>query len=414
MKNSVQKLHRPIQLAIVESLHQIFADGVYADKVIERQFKSHREWGSRDRKQIAESVYEMVRWRRLISFCMGEAMGNDHPSLWKALGVYKVISHEGDEASLRDMLWSIQEWQGLKFKDILEKRAQANKYPAVRESVSDWLYELGKSELGDKWDDYLSHLNKQAPVFIRANRLKTDRDKVRQELYKELIETEIVEELPDALRLVERKNVHATEAFKKGHFEMQDGASQQVAPLLQIEPGMRVIDACAGAGGKTLHIASYLKNKGKIIALDVNDLKLAELKRRAARNGVDVVEAKLIDSTKVIKRLEDSADRVLLDVPCSGLGVLRRNPDTKWKLNQEHLDNMRALQQEILSTYSGMTKKGGLLVYATCSVLPSENEKQVETFLSANPGWEKVSEKKFIPGEHGFDGFYACSLRRLS
>lgn len=407
------KIHRPIQLAIVESLHVIFEDGIYADKVIERQFKSHREWGSRDRKHIAETVYDMVRWRRLISFCAGESLGNDHPSLWKALGIWKIISHKGDEASLRDTIWSIKEWQGLKFKDVLEKRAKADKYPAVRESIPDWLFELGKTELGEKWEDYLSHLNQQAPVFLRANTLKTDRDKVRTELGKELIETEIVPELPDALQLKERKNVHATESFKKGLFEMQDGASQQVAPLLEVEPGQRVIDACAGAGGKTLHIASFLKNKGKIIALDVNELKLTELKRRAARNGVDVVETKLIDSTKVIKRLEDSADRVLLDVPCSGLGVLRRNPDTKWKLTQEHLDEMRKLQHELLASYSKMTKKGGLMVYATCSVLPSENEKQVERFLAENEGWEKVIEKKFVPGQHGFDGFYACSLRRL-
>ena len=124
------------------------------------------------------------------------------------------------------------------------------------------------------------------------------------------------------------------------------------------------------------------------------------------------IETKIIDSTKVIKRLEETADRVLLDVPCTGLGVLRRNPDTKWKLTQKGVDEMRALQYDILSTYSRMVKKGGLLVYATCSVLPSENEKQVERFLAESKGWERVTEKKFIPGKHGFDGFYACSLRR--
>lgn len=406
------KVHRPIQQAIVESLHLIFDDGIYADKVIERQFKAHREWGSRDRKHIAETVYEMVRWRRLISFCLGEELQNDHASLWRALGVWKIIDHDGDDTSLREILWSIKEWQDLKFKDIRAKLLHADKFPAVRESVPDWLYEVGKSELGTKWESYLTHLNEQAPVFLRANRLKCDREQLQEALSKESIETTIVDELPDALRLVERKNVHATETFKKGWFEMQDGASQQVAALMDLSPGLRVIDACAGAGGKTLHIAAYLKNKGKIIALDTNELKLTELKRRAARDGVDVVETKLIDSTKVIKRLEDSADRVLLDVPCSGLGVLRRNPDTKWKLTKEHLDDMRTLQREILSSYSKMTKKGGILVYATCSILPSENEKQVEHFLSENSGWEIITEKKFVPGEHGFDGFYACSLRR--
>lgn len=405
------KVHRPIQQAIVDSLKLIFDDGIYADKVIERQFKNHREWGSRDRKHIAESVYEMVRWRRLISFCLGEDLQKD---LWRGLGIWKILSHTGDDSLLKDTLWSIKEWQDLKPKEIREKRIQAERYPAVRESVPDWLYELGKTELGDKWDEYLSHLNKQAPVFVRANRLRCDREQLRSALGRELIETEIVEELPDALRLVERKNVHSTETFKKGWFEMQDGASQQVAPLLKPEPGMRIIDACAGAGGKTLHIASFMKNKGKIIALDVNDLKLTELKRRAARGGVDIIETKLIDSNKVIKRMEDSADGVLLDVPCSGLGVLRRNPDTKWKLSPEHMEDLRKLQAEILSSYSKMTKKGGMLVYATCSILPSENEQQVEKFLSENAGWEKVTETKFVPGEHGFDGFYACSMKRIN
>jgi 16S rRNA (cytosine967-C5)-methyltransferase len=217
------------------------------------------------------------------------------------------------------------------------------------------------------------------------------------------------------LKLKERRNVFTTEAFKNGLFEVQDGASQQVAPLLDVHPGMRVIDACAGAGGKTLHLAALLGNKGKIIALDVHARKLEELRKRCSRAGVDVVETRLIESAKTIKRLEKSADRVLLDVPCSGLGVLRRNPDTKWKISPEEITHLKALQAEILATYSNMVIDGGRLVYATCSCLPSENERQVESFLAANPGkWRLVEERKFAPGENGYDGFYAAALIRLS
>ena len=170
---------------------------------------------------------------------------------------------------------------------------------------------------------------------------------------------------------------------------MQDLGSQKIGPFLKIEPGQRVIDACAGAGGKSLHLACLMKNKGKIIALDIYDRKLDELRTRAKRNGVDIIETRLIENTKVIKRLEKAADRVLLDVPCSGLGVLRRNPDKKWKVNGADIDRLTELQWQILTGYSDMTKPGGYLVYATCSLLPSENERQVQRFMSERgTDWE--------------------------
>src|SRR6185369_699383 len=154
---------------------------------------------------------------------------------------------------------------------------------------------------------------------------------------------------------------------QEGLFEIQDGASQQVAPMLDPKPGERVIDACAGGGGKTLHLAALMKNKGRIISMDVSEVKLKALRERCSRNGVDIAEVKVIESSKTIKRLEKNADRVLLDVPCSGLGVLRRNPDKKWKLKPEDFIELRKLQAEILESYSEMTKVGGRLVYATCS-----------------------------------------------
>jgi 16S rRNA (cytosine967-C5)-methyltransferase len=176
---------------------------------------------------------------------------------------------------------------------------------------------------------------------------------------------------------------------------------------------MRVIDACAGAGGKTLHLAALMRNRGRILALDTDETKLNELRRRARRAGVsDIVESRQITSSKVIKRLANSADRVLLDVPCSGLGTLRRNPDAKWKLSPESLDQVRTLQQDILSGYAQMLKPGGLLVYATCSILPSENQAQVARFLeSRGDGFETVGERLLLPSA-GFDGFYMGKIRR--
>jgi 16S rRNA (cytosine967-C5)-methyltransferase len=175
---------------------------------------------------------------------------------------------------------------------------------------------------------------------------------------------------------------------------------------------MRVIDACAGAGGKTLHIASLMKNKGRLLAMDVEQWKLDELLKRARRAGVSNLEAKIIDSSKVIKRLQNSADRLLLDVPCSGTGVLKRNPDAKWKLAPPFIDEVRSLQKKILNDYCQMLKPGGLMVYSTCSVLPSENEKQVSDFLeSRNGDFTLIRDSHLWPSD-GFDGFYMALIRR--
>jgi 16S rRNA (cytosine967-C5)-methyltransferase len=197
-------------------------------------------------------------------------------------------------------------------------------------------------------------------------------------------------------------------------FEVQDASSQLVADFLDVKPGMKVVDTCAGAGGKTLHLAALTQNKGQVIAMDIYESKLKKLKIRARRNGVHNVDLKVIDSTKPIKKLHNKADRVLIDAPCSGLGVLRRNPDAKWKLEPEFLDRIRITQQEVLQQYSKMVKPEGKLVYATCSVLPSENEKQIQDFLNSEGGdnFSLIKDKKILAHVHGFDGFYMALLER--
>ena len=177
---------------------------------------------------------------------------------------------------------------------------------------------------------------------------------------------------------------------------------------------MRVIDACAGGGGKTLHLAALMQNKGRIIALDIEAWKLDELKKRARRAGAsDTIETRVIESSKVIKRLENSADRLLLDVPCSGLGVLKRNPDAKWKLSPEFIEKVKITQQEILTSYSSMLKPQGVMVYSTCSILASENEKQVEKFMELNPGKFEIQQQDMLWPSEGFDGFFMCRLKKL-
>lgn len=393
------KIHKHLVEQIVQALDAIFEQGFYADKVIERQLKNQTKWGSRDRKFFAETVYEIVRWERQLAHLA------DDNDFWKIWGAYWV--RQGNE--LPD--W--EELEGLSAKSVSARQKDISSF-AVAQSIPDWMDERGRQELGEAWPDIMRALNKPAEVFLRVNALKAKPEDVIKSLEKDGVQAVPVSpELPHALRLTARKNVFITQAFKEGLFEVQDAASQMVAPLLGVEPGHRVVDACAGAGGKSLHLASMMKNKGKIISLDIHEWKLKELKVRARRDGVDIIETRVIDSNKVIKRMYDSADRVLLDVPCSGMGVLRRNPDTKWKLTNEEIARLNALQYEILTGYCNMTKKGGQLVYATCSILPSENEKQVEKFLAEHgKEWTLLKQIHVRPDLDGFDGFYAALLRR--
>jgi 16S rRNA (cytosine967-C5)-methyltransferase len=399
------KIHKHILLDVLDSLEIIFEEGKHADKVIEKTLKSHSKWGGRDRKFYAESVYEIVRHWRYLWFLLNKDVTLYRDNLFEIFGVWWFVKN-------RDLL-TFPEMENLKTEKLLERIEKAKKLPAIENSFPDWMAERLQKELGDDATPIMKSLNQKAEVVLRVNKLKTDILTLQQSLLVSDIETELVgPEMPDAIALKIRKNVFITTPFKEGHFEMQDGSSQRVAYFMKTEPGLRIIDACAGAGGKTLHIASLMKNKGKVIAMDVEDYKLAELKKRVKRAGIDIVETKLIDSTKVIKRLYATADRVLLDVPCSGIGVLRRNPDTKWKMTEERLEELRKIQKSILQDYSKMVKKGGYLVYSTCSLLPSENREQVDWFLENNPGWEFEEDLKLYPHKDRFDGFYIARMIR--
>jgi 16S rRNA (cytosine967-C5)-methyltransferase len=378
----------------------IFEQNRYADKVIEKVLKQNPKWGARDRRFIAETTYDIVRWYRFLQN-ITEAEENNY---WKLLGGWCVLH----QIPLPD--W--EEFKGLSEKRILERNIKMKSIRKFRESVPDWLDALGEKELGSRWEKELHALNDEAHVVLRVNTLKTSLKELQHVLRESDVETDFIRDFPEALVLSERQNIFRHETFKDGLFEVQDAASQLIAPFLRVAPGMRVIDACAGAGGKTLHLAALMKNKGRIIAMDVEPLKLEELKKRTKRAGVANVEIKHIESSKTIKRLENSADRLLLDVPCSGLGVLKRNPDAKWKLSPDFIANVTELQQHILKDYCNMVKKDGLMVYSTCSVLPSENQHQVQNFLAANAEkFELLEERHSWPSE-GFDGFYMALLRK--
>lgn len=394
------KLHRNTVQGVIDSLDAIFNQQGYADKVIERTLKSHPKWGARDRGFVAETVYEMVRWWRLI-----QALSPSQ-DLYKMLGTY--------------LLWrgqKLPDWREFNALDGKQIRRRLEKIDkrAVLESIPDWMDQLGASALGVKWDAELAALNEPAPVVLRANTLKISARELAEKLEADGIACHLPAGYPEALVLDERQNIFRSNYFKEGFFEVQDASSQLVARALDVAPGMRVIDACAGAGGKSLHLAALMENKGRILSMDVLDYKLKNAKLRARRDGVSIIETRVIESSKTIKRLRNSADRLLLDAPCSGMGVLKRNPDTKWKLTPEEIERVKAIQQEILQSYTAMLKTGGKAVYATCSILPEENEKQVERFLMSEAGraFRLIEDQKILAHESGFDGFYIARLEKI-
>ena len=399
----MELIHRNLLIGIHDALQEtFFQEKKYADKVIERLLKAHRKWGSEDRKVVSEIFYNIIRWKKRLEYYMGEGV--------KPNNIYKLI--------LAYLLWSkthykkFEEFDGIKVADILTKLKKGTvPTKAIEYSIPDWLAETLEKELGKNWEREMLALNEQAPTVLRTNSLKTTPRELIADLNDENVEAFTIKNYPDAVQLAEKKNVFLTSAFKDGLFEVQDASSQKIGELLDVKEGMRVVDACAGAGGKTLHLAALMKNKGQIIALDIYEWKLAELKRRAKRAGAHNIETRLISDNKVIKRLHEKADRLLIDAPCSGLGVLKRNPDSKWKIDQEFIERIKSEQQQILQDYSKILKKGGQMIYATCSILPSENNEQVKIFLENNPDFTLVKDQKIMPNE-GYDGFYMALIKR--
>ena len=388
------KLHRNLVFAVVDALNLIFNEEEYADKVVQKVLKFDKRWGARDRGFIAETTYEIVRYKRLYIEIAEVKAPFSRPNLFRIFAVWAVL--RGIE--LPD--WKqIEAVPSRKIKGRFDELSKIRKY---KESIPDWIDEIGEKSLGEKrWTKEIHALNEQAEVILRANTLKTNKEDLRKNLLENGIDCEPIQGYKDALKLVERANVFTTDAFQNGMFEVQDASSQLVAEFLDVKPGQRVIDTCAGAGGKTLHIAALMENKGQLIAMDIYENKLKELKRRAKRNGAFNIEPRVIDSTKVIKKLYGKADRILIDAPCTGLGVLRRNPDAKWKLQPEFLDKIKATQQEILRSYSKMLK-------------PQENNDQVKSFLSSEEGkdFRLVKENKIYASESGYDGFYMALLEK--
>ena len=370
---------------------------------MKKQIKLDRRWGSRDRRFIAEGIYDIVRWWRWY-LVIGDIEEQDAERYTKVVGVYL----QNKEVEFPD--WFRPEIpDGKTIENNKAKYGNDLRYAA---SIPDWLNELGQEELGEAWPKEISALNQRADIVLRVNTLKIEKKKLILLLKKEGVEVEEIPGFPDALVLKKRRDLSQLKTFKNGFFELQDASSQLVAPFAQIKAGMTVIDACAGAGGKSLHLAALMENKGKLYAMDIEEGKLNELDKRIKRAGCRIITPLLIQEQEM-SDLNARADVLLIDAPCSGLGVMRRKADSKWKLSLERIEEYKKMQRQILDDYHSMLKSGGALVYATCSILPSENEKQIEQFLAKNKGKYSLEEERKVMPSEGFDGFYMARLRKL-
>ncbi len=407
--------------------------GFATDRIAEA-FRRRRDLGSHERREVAEALYGMIRQARRVDFAL-EPMklgpGGDR-ELARYLA-YRLLAGEisaADAAAARP-----GDWQAVL---SVDERVARQRDPVVRfgltHSFPDWLAGHFIDEYPGEADALAIALNQRAPLAIRANSLEIDREALAARLRADGIESHPTRYASHGLILDTRTNVFGLAAFKEGLFDVQDEASQLVAELCAPPPRGLVVDACAGAGGKTLALGALMAGKGRLVALDVDDRKLEELRRRARRAGLSNARAVVIDERDrgfpdEIEALRGQADRVLVDAPCSGIGALRRNPEARWRLSPEDLERLPVTQERIARRVRDLCAVGGRLIYATCTILAAENDAVVARLMTE--GWEPVraaeiwgteramqvcdatgTTLRMLPHRHDTDGFFAAVLRR--
>lgn len=390
------RFHRLLCDAVADCVADIFINNRNAEVIIAQKLKSNKNWGARDRAFIAENTFEIVRWWRMLCYKTGFSNRSVDKDACHSITGFHFYTKYGERTGFS------------KFDNFMTEQ-DVQLPEAIRLSVTDWFYEKGLSECGERWPVEIEAMNRQAPIYIRVNTLKTTPDKLGEIFTDQGIPFSPVEQTPDAFILEKRVNLAALKSYQDGLFEVQDIGSQAIGAFLAPAPGSVVVDACAGAGGKTLHLASLMSGSGRILALDIVENKLKELEKRAARAAIKIIKPKTITGPDIIGSHQEYADYLLIDAPCSGTGVLKRNPDTKWKLNADKLAEAIQTQQYILDNYTRMLKKGGTLVYATCSLWDCENTDQVKR-LTEIQAFDLQEEKTIWPSEMNADGFYMARL----
>lgn len=445
-EESGQRPERPVREDLVtpaclEAYGAIRHEGRLADRALEYTLRPKRHLYSNERRAVAERVYALVRRQRVVDALLertGPAFGRMSTTAQDRLRIAASRVLDAEDASLvaRGMGLSPEEVGALgalaSARRALKALPEAERF-AVEVSFPDALARAWRAEYGDEAQKAADAVNARAPLTLRTNTLKTDREALRTRLRTEGVEATPTPLSPLGLFLVGHKNAFALSSFREGLFEIQDEGSQLLGLLVDAPPTC-VVDACAGAGGKTLQLAAQMKNRGELFALDIDARRLDELRQRARRAGVHNTRVRPLpkEASAVQEALADlvgKADRVLVDAPCTGTGTLRRKPDARYRFTEETLDEAVQRQRALLAQFAPLVKPGGRLVYGTCSVLRAENESVVEGFLAADPAFRllpptdrlgpelgaKVSRGDFLrltTHVHGTDGFFGAILQR--
>lgn len=398
------RLHRNIAVGIIEGLENILIDKIALKPALNKLLKKNKKWGARDRKFVFNIIIEIVRWKRKL-IEIGKLDINSNSFLWDLLGLCLITNNI-----------ELPNWE--KFSSLDKEKIDLSFIPksskrAFLQSIPNWLDKLGLKTFGKIiWEKEIESLNKKAFVYLRINTIRTSTPKVQKRLNKHQINTSLIPGFPDALKLSQNIKLTNTEFYKNGWFEIQDINSQRVSIFTNPKPGMFVIDACAGSGGKALHLATLMQNKGCILAIEPSNEKRRQLEIRTKRNGISIINNDTSENKDIFKKNKESADIVLIDAPCSGLGVLKRNPSAKWHMDPKRINQIINLQQEIIQKYSILVSKGGILVYATCSIFPNENQNQIKHFLNTKNGklFTLLDQKTFLTHQTNGDGFYMSKL----
>ena len=459
-----------VRIAVLEIYEQVRREGARADQAMQRVIRREKQLRSVERRAVADAVYGLLRLQGKVDHLLGRALRTRGLSLEKLatptqhLLRYAAYLIVGDEQSAQSAaglagpevapyLWTLELVKAPPPEANSAAPADLHSALAAETSLPRWLAALWEQQLGAAETLRLADaLNQRAPLTIRANLLKGTLEALEEKLANEGAKTARTDWSPVALSFTSRTNVFALKAFKAGLFEVQDEGSQLIAEACGVKPGQLVVDACAGAGGKTLALASMMENKGRLVACDRDGRRLVELKTRARRAGAHNWEARAVPEGPAgearLKDLERKAEVVLIDAPCSGLGALRRNPDARWRLDLGEVDGFPPRQREILERYSALVRPGGLLVYATCSINRHENEDVRAAFLAAHAefvpvptaellgaercarlraatvpaggtpesGWPALGAREhdvqLAPQRHATDGFYIAGMRR--
>ena len=409
-----------------------------ADDVAANYFRRRRYIGAKDRAHIADHVYSVLRRRPALDWWITKHSVDIGPRS-RVLVALALTAGWRPETIVsccdghRFRPAPLDEAEAMLIRGLAMRTLRHPEMPrAVANELPDWLLPYFERVFGKELEREMAALNVGAPIDLRVNLLKADRETARRTLAVEGIAAEPTPWSSVGLRLTERVALGGLAAVKDGFVEVQDEGSQITALLVDAQPGMRVVDFCAGAGGKTLALAAQMANRGKLVACDVSARRLEKGTRRLRRAGVGNVERRALTSErdKWVKHHAGHFDRVLVDAPCLGTGTWRRNPGDKWRVTPEELADLILRQQQILSSAARLVRPGGRLVYATCSVLHEENEAQAGAFLAAKPDfsllpvarvWAEtiggaspggVPYLRLTPARHGTDGFFVAIFER--